>query len=62
MHRVQFGRLGRYTRDANTYCIWSDSTECDYGNFNGVIDAHEQSIPWGTGNHEGINPRKNLIK
>lgn len=41
MHRVQFGRLGRYTRDANTYCIWSDSTECDYGNFNGVIDAHE---------------------
>ncbi|KAF7635981.1 C-type lectin domain-containing protein [Meloidogyne graminicola] len=54
MHRVQHSRLERCTRDENAYCIWSDMTECDFGNYTGVIGPHETSPPWATGNPNGI--------
>ncbi|KAL7077526.1 hypothetical protein ACQ4LE_003538 [Meloidogyne hapla] len=54
MHRVQFGRLAQCTRDPNIYCIWSDGTQCDFGNYTGVIGPHEQVLPWATGNPNGI--------
>uniref|UniRef100_A0A915N5Q0 C-type lectin domain-containing protein n=1 Tax=Meloidogyne javanica TaxID=6303 RepID=A0A915N5Q0_MELJA len=54
MHRIQFGRLGQCTRDPNIYCIWSDGTPCDFGNYTGVIGPHETVPPWATGNPNGI--------
>jgi hypothetical protein len=58
MHRVQMYTplFGNGPIDNNITCIYGDTSNCDFGGYNGTVKEHEDlGVPWATGTPNGAN-------